>query len=144
MGTVDVSAELEIRGEPTDVASVMFDPAREPEWMNAVKTVEVIDKAIKPGARVRRTGSVLGHDIEWTTEVVNFQFPHRLMLKIADGPFVGTVTYEIGRSGSGSIARIRNVGEPKSTLVPAALIAGPMRAAMAADLERLKAIVEGT
>jgi hypothetical protein len=36
------------------------------------------------------------------------------------------------------------VGEPAAlSFLPAAMIAGPMRAAMTADLERLKALVEG-
>jgi hypothetical protein len=53
MPAVNVAAEIEIR-RPTDVASVMFDPQREPDWMSAVKTVELVDKGIKPGARVAR------------------------------------------------------------------------------------------
>jgi hypothetical protein len=38
--------------------------------------------------------------------------------------------------------RLRNVGEADEWPVPAALVTAPLRAAMAADLERLKAIVE--
>jgi hypothetical protein len=41
--------------------------------------------------------------------------------------------------------RIRNAGDPGPALsmVPAMMITGPLKMAMAADLERLKAIVEG-
>ena len=143
MSTLDVSVEVEIAASPADIAAVMFDPAREPEWMKAVTSVEVIDPALVRGARVRHRGTFLGRDLDWTTEVDTVHFPHVLALRISEGPFVGTVRYEIQRSGGGSVARIRNVGEPASLgFLPAAMIASPMRAALAADLDRLKALVE--
>lgn len=144
MGTVDVSVEIEIEGAaPADVASVMFDPAREPQWIEAVTGVEVIDKALAPGARVVHRGKLMGRELSWTTEVESVHFPHLLTLRITDGPFLGTVQYHIQRSGGGSQVRVRNVGEPTIPFVPASLIAGPMRSTMAADLERLKALVQG-
>ena len=143
MSDLDVSAEIDIQGDPTDVAAVMFDPAREPEWAKAVTSVEVIDPALAPGARVRHNGELLGQSLSWTTEVEAVHFPHVLALKVADGPFVGTVRYDVQRSPAGTRARVRNVGSPKGLgFVPASMIAGAMRAAMAADLERLKEIVE--
>jgi hypothetical protein len=143
MATVDVAVEIEIAAEPTDVAGVMFDPHRDPEWMKAVTAVDVLDPGIKPGARVRRTGRFMGQEISWTTEVAAFQFPHLLELTVSDGPFTGTVRYEVGRSPAGSMARIRTVGSPTSFgFLPAAMIEGPMRSALAADLARLKAIIE--
>jgi uncharacterized membrane protein len=143
MPTIDVTVEIDIAAEPTDVAGVMFDPHREPEWMRAVKAVDVLDPGISPGARVRHTGSFLGREFSWTTEVVAFHFPHRLELRVTDGPFEGHVIYEVARAAGGSIARIRNVGDPgRFGVLPEALITAPMRKALSADIERLKAIVE--
>jgi uncharacterized membrane protein len=145
MDTVDVSAEIDITAAPADVAAVMFDAQREPEWMKAVTGVELIDPALERGARVRRTGTVLGQEFGWTTEVEAVHFPHLLTLRIVDGPFVGTVRYDIQRSGAGSRVRIRNVGEAKALgALPTVMITGPMRSAMSADLERLKSIVEAS
>jgi uncharacterized membrane protein len=141
---IDVSVETDIAASPADIAGVMFDAQREPEWMKAVTGVELIDPALEPGARVRRTGSFLGQKFQWTTQVEAVHFPHLLTLRIVDGPLVGTVRYDIQRSGGGSRVRIRNVGEPKDLgFLPASLIAGPVRTALEADLQRLKAIVEG-
>jgi hypothetical protein len=135
--------EIEIAAAPADVAGVMFDPQREPEWMKAVTGVELIDPALEPGARVRRTGSFLGKTFAWTTEVETVHFPHLLTLRVVDGPFVGLVRYDIQRSVGGSRVRIRNVGEPsKLNFVPAGLVTAPMRSALTADLERLKHLVE--
>jgi len=143
MAQIDVAVEIEISGAaPADVASVMFDPAREPEWIEAVTGVEVIDPALAPGARVVHRGRVLGQELTWTTEVEAVHFPHILTLRITEGPFVGTVQYNIQRSGTGSHVRVRNVGDPTIRFVPASFIAGPMKSAMSADLERLKALVE--
>jgi uncharacterized protein YndB with AHSA1/START domain len=144
MAKVDVTAEIAINASPADIAAVMFDPEREKEWMAAVQRVEVLDPALAPGARVRHHGRFLGRDLSWLTEVEGVHFPHLLALRIAEGPFLGTVRYEIQRSGGGSVARVKNVGEPKSfALLPAALVEGPMRSALQGDLARLKALVEG-
>lgn len=143
MASIDISVEIEIDGAaPADVAAVMFDPAREPDWIEAVTGVEVIDPALAPGARVVHRGKVMGRELSWTTQVEAVHFPHILTLQITEGPFVGTVQYNIQRSGGGSHVRVRNVGDPTLRFVPAALVAGPMRSQMAADLERLKTLVQ--
>ena len=143
MGTLDISADIEIAAAPADVAGVMFDPAREPEWIKIVTGVELIDPALAPGARVRRRGNVFGHEIAWTTEVERVQFPHLLTLRITDGPIAGNIRYDIQRSGSGSVVRIRGVAESDALgAVPVAFVKGPAQAALSADLARLKAIVE--
>ena len=144
MPAVNVTAEIEIAAEPTDVASVMFDPQREPDWMSAVKTVELVDTGIKPGARVRHTGTFVGQDVAWTTAVEAFHFPHALTLKIVDGPFTGTVSYSVQRSGTGSVARITESrrDDARSGFVPASMIEHGMRTMLEGDLGRLKAIIE--
>ncbi len=144
MPTIDVSAEIDIEAAPADIAGVMFDPQREPEWIGVVTGVELVDPELAPGARVRRTGAVLGRPLAWTTEVERVHFPHLLTLKVVDGPFRGSIRYDVQRSGTGSRVRVRNVGEADSLPVPAALITGSLKAAMAADLARLKSIVETT
>jgi len=143
MPPLDLSAEIDIEAAPADIAGVMFDPQREPEWMAVVTGVELIDPALVPGARVRRTGSLLGRSIAWTTEVERVHFPHVLALKVVDGPFRGSVRYDIQRFGTGSRVRWRGVAEGEAGATPAGLMAGPLESAMAADLERLKVLVEG-
>ena len=143
MSAVNVVAEIAIAAEPTDVAGVMFDPAREPEWIEAVTAVDVIDKAIRPGARVKHAATVKGFAVAWTTTVESFQFPHMLTLRIAEGSFNGTVQYQVGRGGTGSIARVAITGDAAlPALLPAAMITGKAREALEGYLARLKVIVE--
>ena len=56
---MDLTAEIQIAADPADIAAVMFDPARTPEWMSAVTPVEILDRALGPGARVRMIEAVL-------------------------------------------------------------------------------------
>jgi uncharacterized membrane protein len=144
MTAVDISVETEIAASPADVAAVMFDPQREPEWMSVITSVEILDPALQPGARVRHTASVMGKEFGWTTQVEAVHFPHVLTLRIADGPFTGVVSYQIQRSANGSSVRVRNKGETtKLGLLPSSMVEGPIRSAMTADLARLKSLVEG-
>lgn len=141
--TVDVGAEIEIGADPADVAAVMFDASRTADWMQAVDDVELIDAALVPGARVRYRGRVMGRELVWESEVETVHFPHVLVLRIAEGPLAGTLRFDIQRSAAGSRARVRSSGEPGGlgAMLPA-LLREPMRAALAADLGRLKALVE--
>ncbi len=142
MASLDVFAEIDILAAPADVAAVMFDPEREPEWMSGVTKVEIIDAALAPGARVKRAGTFLGRPIAWMTTVEAVHFPHVLALRLGEGPFDGLVRYDIQRSGAGSRVRIRNIGELAAADTPSAVVTGPLREALAADLARLKKIVE--
>jgi hypothetical protein len=144
MMSLDVAAEIEIAAAPADVAGVMFDPAREPEWVQVVKQVSLLDPALVAGARVRRQGSVLGRDIEWTTEVERVHFPHLLILRIVDGPALGSLRYDIQRSAGGSRVSVRGATETSANSIPfpASLLKSPLEAILAADLARLKTIVE--
>jgi Polyketide cyclase / dehydrase and lipid transport len=143
MPAIDVVADIEIHAEPADIAAVMFDPSRDVEWIDTVTHVEIIDPALARGARVRRTGRVLGREVSWTTTVEAFHFPHLLALQVADGPFAGVLVYEIQRSGAGCRVGIRAVGEPAGIeSVPPTMIEGPMRSALGAGLLKLKTLVE--
>src|SRR3954470_7725468 len=82
----------------------MFDPARETEWMTAVSASVPQSRGITPGAEVKRTSTVDGQDVPWSTTVDAFHFPHVLRLVIPSG---GYIKYEVQRHGTGSVARVR-------------------------------------
>ncbi len=124
----------------------MFDPAREAEWVSVVTGVELLDKALAPGARVRHSASVAGQAVSVVTVVEAVHFPHVLTLRIAEGSVDGGIRFDIQRSGSGSRVRVRGTVEPGGMLgfIPASMVEGPATSMVAEDLGRLKAIVEGT
>lgn len=140
---IDVKAEIEIAASPAHVAAVMFDPQRSPEWMEAVKSVEIHDAALQPGARVTHHGALMGKEFTWTTEVETVHFPHLLVLKLVDGPLRGTARLGIQRSGDGSKVQIHNTGELHGLgFVPEFMVSGPMKTALTGDLARLKTLIE--
>lgn len=140
---IDVKAEIDIAASPAHIAAVMFDPNRSAEWMDAVKSVEIHDAALQPGARVTHHGAMMGKEFTWTTEVETVHFPHLLVLKLVDGPLRGSARLSIQRSGDGSKVQIHNTGELHGLgFVPEFMVSGPMKTALAADLERLKVLIE--
>jgi uncharacterized membrane protein len=139
---LDVSVTVPIAASAERVRSYMFDPHHDPEWMAAVKSVEPLDEAAQPGARVRRVGRFLGRTLRWTTVVISVQ-PNELRLRIVDGPMRGVVTYYIEPSGTGSVVTIRNTGEAPG-FAPRWLLSIAMRRSLAADLQRLRRALEGS
>jgi hypothetical protein len=119
--------EILIDAAPADIAGVMFDPARETEWMTAVRSSEPMSRGIQPGAEVKRTSQVDGADVAWSTAVDTFHFPHVLRLTIG-GSHTGAIRYEVQRHGTGSVARVRASADADL---------------FGFDLEKLKAMVQG-
>ncbi len=140
--SIDVSADRTIAAPPEAIAALMFDPAHDPTWMHALTGSELLDAAIGPGARTRRTARFLGRNIAWETVVRRYEPPTLLELDIAGGPFAGTVTYSIEPKGEASTVRIRNVGTPgQFAWMPSALTRRVMRSALARDLAHLESVV---
>ena len=124
---MDIAQDIQIAAAPADVAAVMFDPARDTEWMRSVTSSHPRSAGITIGAEVERSSLVAGQTIPWSTQVAGFHFPHVLRLRIAGGQ-TGAVHYEIQRAGTGSVARVRAASELDL---------------FGFDLERLKDLVEG-
>jgi hypothetical protein len=144
MPSIDLGVDTTVSAEPSDIAAVMFDPAREPDWTPAVVSVEIIDKALAPGARVRHTARYLGREVTWMTAVEAVHFPHLLTLRVEGGPVAGTMSYQIQRApAGGSVVRIEMRGEvPDLAFVPMSLVERELRSMLAKNLERLKGLVE--
>lgn len=134
---LEVTVSRFVPSPPEEVRRLMFDPRRDPAWMAAVKSVEVLDET-----RVRRTGRFLGRTLRWTTETRSVT-PERLELSIVEGPMRGTVFYRIESSAGGSNVSIRNIGEAPG-FAPRWLLAWAMRRSLDADLRRLERALERT
>ena len=132
---VDVTVRSTIPAAAADVAAVMFDPNRDPEWIGGAQRVEVITpQPYGVGARVRRHGAFLGRSFAWVTEVTEFEAGRLVRMKHVAGPFTGGVDYSISPVAAGSEVVIRNYGKA-SFWFP--FMAAMMRASVRADLKRL-------
>jgi uncharacterized protein YndB with AHSA1/START domain len=130
---VDVTASRFISAPPGQVAAVMFDPRRDPEWIGGAKFVDPPQgDPTKVGAKVTRYGGFMGRKFSWQTEVQGFEPDHLLHMSFVAGPMKGgTVTYRIEPDGAGSRVSIRNTG-------PGPQVMGWfVRRSVAKDLDRL-------
>ena len=136
---VDVTASRRIPAKPGRVAAIMFDPARDPEWIGGAKSVEPPrGDPTKVGARVTRNGGFMGRNFSWTTEVQGFEPDHLLHMAFIAGPMKGgTVTYRVEPDGDGSRVSVRNTG-------PGPQIMGWfVKRSVVKDLDRLAKLVVG-
>lgn len=125
--------------KPEKVASIMFDPAHDPDWIGGAKSVEAPSgDPTAVGARVTRHGGFMGRRFSWQTEVADFK-PNRLLrMRFIEGPMKGgDVTYTIEPEGDGSRVSIRNTG-------PGPQIMGWfVKRSVGKDLDRLARLVRG-
>ncbi|HET7709902.1 MAG TPA: SRPBCC family protein [Sphingomicrobium sp.] len=134
---MDITASRIIAANPGRVASVMFEPVRDPEWIGGANSVDPPSgnpQAI--GARTTRHGGFMGRKFSWTTEVTAFEPDRLLDMKFVAGPMKGgSVTYRIEPEGQASRVSIRNSG-------PGPQIMGWfVRRSVGKDLDRLARLV---
>ena|SRR5438552_19211525 len=109
---MDITATRTIAASPAQVAAVMFDPHRDPEWIGGAKSVEhsTSDPTAK-GARTTRHGGFMGRKFSWQTEVAAYEPDRLLDMRFVAGPMKGgSVTYRIEPESNGSRVSIRNTG----------------------------------
>ena len=136
---MDVTATRTIAASPADVAAVMFDPARDPEWIGGAKSVDPPSGgATAIGARTTRHGGFMGKKFSWQTEVVEFEPNALLDMRFVAGPMTGGgVTYRIRPAGNSSHVSIRNTGPGPQ------MMGWFVKRSVAKDLDRLAKLVSG-
>jgi hypothetical protein len=136
---VDVTESRFIPARPGAVAAIMFDPARDPEWIGGAKSVDNPQgDPTRVGARVTRHGGFLGRKFSWQTEVQGFEPDHLLHMAFTAGPMKGgTVTYRIEPDGAGSRVSIRNTGPGPQ------LMGWFVKRSVGKDLDRLRRLATG-
>jgi Polyketide cyclase / dehydrase and lipid transport len=138
---IDVLRTVVVKASPAAAAQVMFDPARDVEWIGGAQRAKLVSPGpLHVGSRVRREGAFLGRPIAWVTEVMEIAPDERLVMRVMEGPFVGgEVTYLVGPFRDGARVSIRNRGRSPAPLPFVGMIVG---ASVLKDLQRLKAIIE--
>ena len=135
---METTANRSIDASPGQVAAVMFDPNRDPEWIGSAKSVDPPSgEPTAVGARTTRHGGFMGRKFSWQTEVAGFEPDHLLHMNFVAGPMKGgSVTYRIEPYGSGSRVSVRNTGPGQQ------LLAWFVRRSVGKDLDRLAMLVK--
>jgi hypothetical protein len=141
---LDETAEITIRRDPGEVATYMFDPVHDPDWISGISEAEPLDPLpIATGSRIRRRASFLGRRIDYVMEVVELLPARRLAMHAIEAPMPMDVTYEVDPAPEGSVARVRVQGDAGGLYrVAGPLIGTQVRRSITADVRRLRKILE--
>lgn len=141
---VDVLTEIVIRRPVAEVAAFAGDPSRAPDWYVNIRSVEwQTAPPLAVGSRIAFIAQFLGRRLSYTYQIRELIPEARLVMSTAEGPFPMETTYTWDDEEGATRMTLRNRGEPAgfSALV-APFMAVMMRRANAADLAKLKAVLE--
>lgn len=141
---LDETAEIAIARSADEVASYMFDPRNDPEWISGITVAEPLERApIAVGSRVRRRASFLGRRIDYVMEVVAHDAGRQLSMHAVEAPMPMDVTYEVEPTPTGSRARVRVQGDASALYrVAGPLVGFQVRRSIGRDVAHLKRILE--
>jgi len=143
---VDVTAETVIAAPREKVAAFAVDPDRVPEWYANIREARwETPPPLALGSRIAFVARFLGRRLAYTYEVVEHVPGQRFAMRTAQGPFPMETTYTWEDAPGGRTRMtLRNRGRPEGfSRIAAAIMVPAMRSAMAKDLARLKALLEG-
>lgn len=142
---VDVRPEVVIAASRAAIAAYMFDPANDLAWTGGITSSRPAQAGpLVPGARVERTARFLGREFSYEY-VVTAAEPDQFVELAVNRPFPMQIRYELSDSpsGGGTVTAIHAVGSPGGFFgLFTPLMRGKVRSSIAADLGRLKAILE--
>ena len=143
---VDVTAETVIAAPREKVAAFAVDPDRVPEWYANIREARwETPPPLALGSRIAFVARFLGRRLAYTYEVVEHVPGQRFAMRTAQGPFPMETTYTWEDAPGGRTRMtLRNRGRPEGfARIAAAIMVPAMRLAMAKDVARLKALLEG-
>jgi ligand-binding SRPBCC domain-containing protein len=144
---VDVTTEIEIDVPRAMVSAFASAPDNATAWYRNIKSVEW--RSPRPagvGTRIAFVARFLGRRIAYTYEVKELVAGERFVMSTAEGPFPMETTYTWRDTASGGTRMtLRNRGRPSGFGgLAAPLMERAVRRANRKDLERLKALLEGS
>jgi hypothetical protein len=142
---VDVVTEIEIRRPRDEVSAFAADPTNATAWYRNIKEVDwETAPPLAVGSRVRFRAQFLGRTLDYTYEVQEFEPGRRFIMSTAQGPFPMETTYTWEDAADGATRMtLRNRGAPSGfAAVATPVMTRAMRRANAADLQRLRTLLE--
>jgi uncharacterized membrane protein len=143
---VDVESETVIDRPRSEVAAYVCDPDNATSWYANIESVQWRSpRPLAVGTRLAFVARFLGRRLEYTYEVRDLVAGERFVMSTAEGLFPMETTYAWEDAGDGATRmRLRNRGEPAGFgRIAAPMMARAIARANQADLQRLKAILEG-
>jgi carbon monoxide dehydrogenase subunit G len=141
-----VRAELTIQvaRTPEDVFAYLTDVSNLPAWQSGVHTAQIEDAgAPRVGARVRESRHMLGHELNTTLEITEYDAPRVFSLRALDSPVPFIIRHELESHDGGTLLTVTGVGD--AGLLPgfaSGIMARRAEKQFRKDFERLKRLLE--
>ena len=133
---------IEIARPPEDVFAFLADLDNLPLWQPSVASVE---GELEEGGSFTEVREFLGKRVRSRLEVVAFDPPHELTLRVVEGPVPLTVRHVLDAAADGTSLTLSGVGEPGGLFRLAAPLAERAAKRQAGeDLRRLKRLLESS
>jgi hypothetical protein len=114
---MDFFVEHTIHASPEDVASIMFDPSREGEWVAKGAKAELLTPGpLAVGSRVRHEAGIHGWKFDFVTEVKALEPGRRLEMEVVDAQEHGVIVYQVAPTAGGAIASVHVKDEAMARL----------------------------
>ena len=141
----DVRVEAHIAKPPDDVASYMFDPSHDPEWITGIEQVDPPAAPLGVGTETHRIAKFMGRRIDYILKVVEHKPDRLLVMESVRAPFPMGVTYGVEPDGSGSRVRLRVTGGYGLLMrLAQPIFSRQIKRSLQADLRHLRGRLEGT
>ena len=140
---IEVQVATTIRRTRSVVASVMFDPRYEVEWVSGVRAVRWLDDGVlRAGSRIERQIRLRGRGC-LDVAVVADHVPDRFIEFTAGRALRLRIRYALESIPEGTIARVHAWGEATGGLrLLTPILAALLRRRIIRDLDALKALLE--
>lgn len=98
-----VEETIHIPKAPEEVFEYIIAPGSQQQWNSAIIHSEQIDDGpVRLGTRFKGQSKVLGRTFDWTTELVEFDPPRRIVSRTVEGDLNFTVTQTLEAEDAGT------------------------------------------
>ena len=111
--TIPATASVPVRATPEEVFAVLSDPARFHEWQAGMEPARTDAGPIGVGSRLRSRRRVAGMRMGFTSEIVTWEPPARMVFRSVRTPLAVEGTYLVEPSDDGSrVTAHMRIGAP--------------------------------
>ena len=106
----NVRVEAHVARPPDDVATYMFDPRHDPEWITGIERVDPPAAPVGVGTETHRLARFMGRRIDYVLRVSEHIPGRLLVMESVQAPFPMGVTYDVEPDRAGSRVSLRVTG----------------------------------
>lgn len=141
---VAIRETFTIRRPIEEVFAFVTDPSALSRWQGSALGASLVGHGpLAKGSQVIERRSILGRTVESTVEVVDYEPPHRFVVKTLSGPIPFEVSQELREEGGETRIDVAVHGTPTGVFrLGSRVVAGAVARQLREDFARAKRILE--